>query len=451
MEKLMSYLQQYVRQVKPRNESYIPPVDKVQSFLTEGKGASTYFEGVIAACHNYSGLNEKLFKQKILKDNTVKQFLAAADSGGKPNFATNGKTDEEKLDILYKFAQVCKKSLPGSSSDAGAGQTKMKVSVPWKETAQKNKDTSKADITVSIHKTSVKGPSAQLMSGEKKETKATVLAALAISGGSDSLETALIEEVEKFVTSTRTVGAEINSRILKKMSVEDAKKTGNEEAKKLIDEQENMKKKITATFMTAFKDPKIANAFAKESMTGWEKFGGKAFPNKSAGDSKGEATHMLIWDYRMDRMNFLKIDDSFIATTAKKMNVRPDLKSNSYKKIIDGKEQKLGYSFYQTLRMGVKVVLDEQGDIVKEVKEQIEYNQNLLTEGVIDEGKFKDLVGKVWNWFKEKMKKIWNWLVEFVKKLRDDTVEIIKNGANYALNVFELDVDVKVNTTVRLL
>ena len=149
-------------------------------------------------------------------------------------------------------------------------------------------------------------------------------------------------------------------------------------------------------------------------------------------------------------MNFLKIDDSFIATTAKKMNVRPDLKSNSYKKIIDGKKQKLGYSFYQTLRMGVKVVLDEQGDIVKEVKEQIEYNQNLLTEGVIDEGKFKDLVGKVWNWFKEKMKKIWNWLVEFVTKLRDDTVEIIKNGANYALNAFELDVDAKVNEKVRL-
>ena len=35
MEALMSYLQQYVRQVKPRNESYIPPVDKIQSFLRE--------------------------------------------------------------------------------------------------------------------------------------------------------------------------------------------------------------------------------------------------------------------------------------------------------------------------------------------------------------------------------------------------------------------------------
>jgi len=31
----MSFLQQYVRQVRPRTESYIPPVDKIQTFLTE--------------------------------------------------------------------------------------------------------------------------------------------------------------------------------------------------------------------------------------------------------------------------------------------------------------------------------------------------------------------------------------------------------------------------------
>ena len=34
----MSYLQQYVRQLKPRNESYTPPVSKVQNFLAEAKG-----------------------------------------------------------------------------------------------------------------------------------------------------------------------------------------------------------------------------------------------------------------------------------------------------------------------------------------------------------------------------------------------------------------------------
>ena len=34
MEKLMS-LQQYVRQLRPRTENYIPPVDKVQNFLSK--------------------------------------------------------------------------------------------------------------------------------------------------------------------------------------------------------------------------------------------------------------------------------------------------------------------------------------------------------------------------------------------------------------------------------
>ena len=39
-------------------------------------------------------------------------------------------------------------------------------------------DTSKADINVGVAQTSVKGPSAQLMSGEQKEVRATVLSAL---------------------------------------------------------------------------------------------------------------------------------------------------------------------------------------------------------------------------------------------------------------------------------
>lgn len=37
MEKLMSYLQQCVRQVRRRNQFYIPPVDKVQKSLKEAK------------------------------------------------------------------------------------------------------------------------------------------------------------------------------------------------------------------------------------------------------------------------------------------------------------------------------------------------------------------------------------------------------------------------------
>lgn len=46
-------LQKYVRQVKPRNESYTPPVDKIQSFLTEADtGEATRMEQAIVVGYN---------------------------------------------------------------------------------------------------------------------------------------------------------------------------------------------------------------------------------------------------------------------------------------------------------------------------------------------------------------------------------------------------------------
>ena len=73
----------------------------------------------------------------------------------------------------YLSQKVCKKTLKSSSVDAGAGQSKKKVSDPWAEMSEKKGgvDTSKADIMVGSFHTSVKGPSALLMSGEKKESK----------------------------------------------------------------------------------------------------------------------------------------------------------------------------------------------------------------------------------------------------------------------------------------
>jgi len=178
-------LQQYVRQVKPRNESYTPPVDKIQNFLVEAKStASTLFEGVIADCANLSKKRRQDFNKEILTQPYVSQFLPLADSmsgsAGKTAFATKGKTDQEKLDILWKFSQVCKKALGSKRVDAGAGQSKKKVSDPWLEMSKKRGgvDTSKADIMVGSFQTSVKGPAALLMSGEKKEAKATVISAL---------------------------------------------------------------------------------------------------------------------------------------------------------------------------------------------------------------------------------------------------------------------------------
>jgi hypothetical protein len=418
--------------------------------LTEAKStASTLFEGVIADCTNAS-TNKVKFKKEILKQPYVSQFLPLADSmsgsAGKNAFATKGKTEKEKLDILWKFSQTCKKSLGSNKVDAGAGQSKKKVSEPWLEMSKKRGgvDTSKADIMVGGKKTSVKGPSALLMSGEKKESKATVISALETTKAGKEVKTDLISQVDKFVESTRTIGANVNATNLKKMSVDDAKKSGNEDAKDIVDKQEETKQQIRAAFAKAFKSKEVANAFCREAMTGYEKFGGKAFPNEAAGDSAGEATHMLIWDYRMDRMRFTIIDSTLISETASKMKMDTTLKSGSY----DIKGDKAGYSFWQTLKFATKTYLDAEGNIVAEAREEIEQNRKMLSEGVINEGKFVDSLKSIYTKAKEKLVGIFEYLIEKIKQIVNFAKEIINYGIDKALNYFELDVDVRVNPRV---
>ena len=449
MEKLMA-LQKYVRQLRPIQEKYVDHVEQVQSLLTEAKStASTLFEGVIADCANAS-TNKVKFKKEILNQPYVSQFLPLADkmsgSAGKTAFATKGKTDEEKLDILWKFSQSCKKALRGNSVDAGAGQSKKKVSDPWIEMSEKRGgvDTSKADIMVGSFQTSVKGPSALLMSGEKKEAKATVLSALETTNANDEVRKLLTEQVDKFASSTRTIGAEVNTTNLKKMSVDDAKKSGNEDAKEIVDKQEQTKKEIIATFNKAFKSKEVSDAFCREAMTGYEKFGGKAFPKRGGGDSAGEATHMLIWDYRMDRMRWTKIDSKLISETATKMKMDTTLKSGSY----DVKGDKAGYSFWQTLKFATKTYLDAEGNVVAKATEEIQQNRQMLSEGVINEFKFKDTLKKIYTKAKEKLVGIFKLLIEKIKQIVARAKEILKEGIDKVLNYFELDVDVKVTTKV---
>ena len=443
-------LRKFVRQLRPTQEKYIAPIDKVQ-LLSEAKStASTLFEGVIADCANLSGKSQIAFKKEILKQSYISEFLPLADSmsgsAGKNAFATKGKTEKEKLDILWKFSQACKTSLKSNKVDAGAGQSKKKVSEPWIEMSQKRGgvDTSKADINVGSFQTSVKGPAALLMSGEKKEAKATVLSALQTTKANDEVRKALIGQVENFAESTRTIGAEINSTVLKKMSVDDAKKSGNEDAKKIVDKQEQTKKEIIATFNKAFNSKEVADAFCREAMTGYEKFGGKAFPDRVGGDPTGEATHMLIWDYRMDRMRWTKIDNKLISETASKMKMDTTLKSASYK----AGGEKAGYSFWQALKFEVKTYLDAEGNIAAKATEEIQQNRQMLSEGMINESKFKDTLKKIYTTAKEKLMGIFKFLIEKIKQIVKVAKEILKDGIDKILNYFELDVDVKVNPKV---
>jgi hypothetical protein len=427
---------------------------RFKNFLTEGTDASTLFEGVIAVCLSMSGYSQKRFKDNILKQKEIKVFLKVTKS----DWAVDGKTKKEKANIFWKFSQLCKSKLPATKADAGFGQTKPKISAFWTNTTGKGVDTSKADIKVGKYQCSVKGPKAQLMSGEQKETRATILAALELSGQSGWLKKQLMEEVDKFVTSTRTVGEELNGRILKQMSVKDVKeydkellkkkridslKDGNASAKKIIDSQEKMKATITSTFEKAFSKKSVGGAFAYESMTGYEKFGGQIFGK--AGDKSGQATHMIIWNYSMDQLRWQKLTPKYAAQISTKMKVRPDLKTNSYSKKVNGKKQKLGYSFYQSLRVSVETIFKETDKL------QESFYYDLINQSkILSEGKLTDWIKNTWNKIKEKIKNMWLWFNEKIMELKNIANEIINTDIESALNLFELDVGVKVNSEVTL-
>ena len=445
----MSY-RRAIEQLRPVRYPKENIQEKVQSLLTEASStASTLFEGVIADCAN-APRTKASFEKQILNKPYVKNFLPLADKmtgqAGKTAFATKGQTRKQKIETLWKFSQVCKKTLGGKKVDAGAGQSKKQVSEPWVEMSKKRGgvDTSKADIMVGSFQTSVKGPSALLMSGEKKESRATVLSALETTKASAALRKLLVSQVDKFVESTKTIGADVNSTVLKKMSDSEAKKSGNKDAKEIIDKQGETKQEIKDAFNKAFKSKEVRDAFCREAMTGYEKFGGKAFPDRGAGDKTGEASHMLIWAYSMDRMRFTKIDSKLISATASKMKMDTTLKSGSY----DVGGEKVGYSFFQTLKFHTQTYLDSQGNIVTEAREEIEKNRRMLSEGIIDEGKFMDGLKNILGKAKEKLISIFNYLVEKIKQVADYAKKIIKGGIDKVLNYFELDVDVTVNPRV---
>ena len=412
--------------------------------------ASTVFEAVIVKCHNYSTYSEKKFKDIIMKDPDVKAFLKAA----KKPWATFGKTPEEQAKILYKFAKLCQKQFGSGKSDAGAGQSNKTTSAFWKRETEKVSDVSKTDILIAGKQASVKGPVAQLMSGKKPEVRATILSAAEASGRGDILRASLLAATDKFV-ETVSVGAEMTTANLRKLSNEKAIETGNAEAKKIVETQATLQAEVNKAFTDAFKDPKVAYEFAREAMTGTEKFSAKTVKqNNSPGDTTGEATHMLVWDYRMDRLMFKKIDASIVNHSSKSMNVNAGFKSNSQKKVAaktpTNPKGKVGYSIFQTLRISTNQLLDQQGEFVQAAQEQISHAGNQLDEGVISEFDFKGMISKVWNWLKDKLKSLWNWFKEKIESLATQIRDLINNySIGDVLHDFDGDVKVQFNNVIK--
>ena len=241
----MSYLQKYVRQVRPRNESYTPPVEKVQN-LFESTQESTRMENVIVACWNNRNLDDKIFATKIVLDRDVKAWYniskLATFNGVKLGPLKNIR-DEKVTNALYSFSQLLKSNAPiASGIMKGAGTSDPSTSAFWGFHTGKSSDTSKADITLGKIGVSVKGINARLMSGIAEESKATALAAFAkAKGSSKDVQDEILTAMDDMLGSQDRIDIEAppsadekSSRTAGQLSVADAKKYG-----------------ITQTFMVA--------------------------------------------------------------------------------------------------------------------------------------------------------------------------------------------------------
>ena len=413
-----------------------------KQYLEESTDASTKFEGVIVDCWN--------LKKDLIKSSNVQAFLSSSKTD--KQWATTGKSSEEQEQILLNFQKVLKQKVRASGKAKSAGQTKPTISSKWTEITGKTVDTSKTDIVIGGFGVSVKGPKAQLMSGEQKESRATVISAVAEANADNQIQESLLKMVDSFITTTRTVGGE-TLETPKGMNVTTLLKKGKEgslinpqniSAFEKMKDQKALKSTVEDTFKRAFNNKGVGDAFAWESMTGWEKFGGNTFGE--SGDVKGLATHMLVWDYDLKKVKFDECS-KIKSNIASKMSMKADMKSNSYK--VEG--TKAGYSFYQTVRLAVDVVFDKADEFQTEAVNRIEDGRKQLSEGVITEGIFKDLIGKTWGWFKEKMKKLWDWLVEKFVKLKETIVELFKEGVDKVLNFFEYQPTVRVKTIISLM
>ena len=243
MERLMS-LNGYVRQLKPRTENYIPPVDRVQSFLTEAATTeATLMENVIVACWNNRTKKKDAFAIDIVKDSDVKKWwktsrLAKGLDGKKLKENTKTKLGDKRVtDALYSFSQLLKNKAPSgvSGTMSGAGRSDPSTSAFWQEHTGKGSDTSKADIMIGKSGISVKGISAVLMSGVAAETKATALAAFARASEKPlpALQQKIITAIDDMIGSQDRIDIEApqeaeekNTRSMGRLTTDDAIKYG---------------------------------------------------------------------------------------------------------------------------------------------------------------------------------------------------------------------------------
>lgn len=197
----------------------------------------------------------------------------------------------------------------------------------------------------------------------------------------------------------------------------------------------------------AFNVKEVGNSFAWESMTGWEKFGGKTYKDPGSG-VEGEALQMLVWSPNMEQLQWksVKKNGPYVSKVASQMKMKADMKSGSYKQ--GGK--KAGYSFFQTVRLNIDTAFSDADRLNEDFEKSVTKYEQYLAEGV-NEAVLWDAIKGLWAKFISKMKVIWETLVRTLVQLKNKLNELWDDGIDAVMNFFEMDISVRVDPYVKLI
>jgi hypothetical protein len=295
----------------------------------------------------------------------------------------------------------------------------------WEEETGKTKDEPKTDLISKDKKklrlSAKKGP-AQLMSGVKAESKATVLAAARSVGLDAEIKTRLMKEINKLADTTKT--DKLNTAELRKTDIKNIKSKINIEAKKVLDSAIKANAVLQKDLNDLFnKNANFKKAFVYEAMTGREKFGV---------GSPAEANFVIAFSNDFNHVKFEDISSMsspIVSNIADKTKLNVSFKSTSRKQ----KGEKVGYNFFSTIRLGLEDLVAKQ-DKLSEVLDSNNLNEIDIM------GKIKDFILYLQNKF--------NNIIDYISKGYEKIKELIKEGIASVLDFLGFDIDVDFNNEI---
>ena len=387
MEKLMSYLQPFIQQVKPRNKSYIPPVDKIQNLLESSTKAAKEMEYVLVD--------------------------AAGGNSGQQYNALEPYAIKFKFDSALDLGKHIIKNINMTGKGGHMSETGTITSKKWSNGDPQwtgGNKTPKTDIVLSTSKVSLKKGSSQLMSGGPAESLSTFRAAVENTKNfnleglakdiEDGIRDLLPSTVGEFMGGAdlqKTGGTVYQKTKQKKGKIADVA-AGTFDKDKVLkaadDHNLALKKKFAQLFANNIEFKKN---FVYEAMTGSVKFDKKP----------ASANWFLVVDFdgSSEFHEVKSADDGYVSDVLAK--VKPDVKfkSTAVKKTIDGvKDQKTGhYRFWSVVGLGYTAAIKNLNNAFDEYESGI-----LLQEG------FFDAVKRIFKKFQQFLTRVFTKMKEFI-------------------------------------